>query len=145
MDGQPPPGFVVGPDSHLQFDPDEQVRHVVRLIFEQFVTLGSLSGLLRHLRRHHIPLPFRPISGPDKGQLHWHAPQRETLRQILRRPAYAGAYTWGRRAVDPTRVVPERRGTGRMERAAAGLRRVPPPTIIPRIYPGINMKTMFAA
>jgi DNA invertase Pin-like site-specific DNA recombinase len=115
---QPPPGYVVGPDSRLQFDPDEQARQVIQGIFEQFVVVGSLTGLLRHLRRHHRALPFRPISGPEKGQLHWHAPQRETLRQILRRPAYAGVYTWGRRAADPTRVVPQRRGTGRRERAA---------------------------
>ncbi|MBV8430409.1 MAG: recombinase family protein [Solirubrobacterales bacterium] len=114
--GQPPPGYVVGPDAKLQLDPDEQVRHVITLIFEQFLALGSLSGLLRHLRRHHLQMPFRPASGPDAGQLQWHAPQRETLRQILRRPAYAGAYTWGRRAVDPTRAQPGRRGTGRSER-----------------------------
>lgn len=115
---QPPPGYVVGPDSRLQFDPDEQARHVIHWIFEQFVAVGSLTGLLRHLRRNHMALPFRPISGPEKGQLHWHAPQRETLRQILRRPAYAGAYTWGRRAADPTRAVPQHRGTGRRELAA---------------------------
>lgn len=115
---QPPPGYVVGPDSHLQFDPDEQARQVIHGIFDQFSAVGSLSGLLRHLRRHQIALPFRPISGPENGQLQWHAPQRETLRQILRRPAYAGAYTWGRRAVDPTRVVPQHRGIGRREHAA---------------------------
>ena len=102
----------------MQHDPDEQVRQVIHLIFQQFVVLGSVSGLVRYLRRHHIAVPFRPISGPQRGELHWHAAQRETLRQILRRPAYAGAYTWGRRSVDPTRAVPQRRGTGRSERAA---------------------------
>jgi DNA invertase Pin-like site-specific DNA recombinase len=115
--GQPPPGFIVGPDSKLQFDPDEQARHVVRSIFEQFVALGSLSGLLRHLRAHHIQLPFRPAYGPDEGQLQWRTPHRERLRQILRHPAYAGAYTWGRRPVDPARARPGRRGIGRIERA----------------------------
>jgi hypothetical protein len=116
--GQPPPGFVVGADSKLQFDPDEQVQQVIRLIFDQFVTLGSLSGLLRHLRANHIQLPLRPGYGPDKGQLQWRTPKRERLRQILRHPAYAGAHTWGRRAVDPTRARPGQRGTGRIERAA---------------------------
>jgi DNA invertase Pin-like site-specific DNA recombinase len=114
--GQPPPGFVIGPDGKLQFDPDEQVRQVLRSIFEQFAALNSLSGVLRHLRANHIRLPFRPAYGPDEGQLQWHAPHRETLRQILRRPAYAGAYTWGRRAIDPTRARPGRRGSGRSER-----------------------------
>ena len=115
--GQPPPGFVVGPDSKLQFDPDEQVQDVIRLIFEQFITRGSLSGLLRYLRGNRIQLPFRPSYGPDKGQLQWRNPHRERLRQILRHPAYAGAHTWGRRAVDPARARPGRRGTGRIARA----------------------------
>ena len=54
-------------------------------------------------------------SGPNRGQLHWHRPHRETLRSLLRRPAYAGAYTWGRHAFDPRRQVPGRRGCGRVE------------------------------
>jgi len=114
--GQVPPGYVIGPDSKLQFDPDEQVQSVIRLILDQFAGLGSLSGLLRHLRQHHIELPYRVPAGPNRGQLHWHRPHRETLRNLVRRPAYAGAYTWGRRALDPRRQVPGHRGRGRVER-----------------------------
>jgi hypothetical protein len=114
--GQPPPGYVIGPDRKLQFDPDEQVQHVIRLILEQFACLGSVSGVLRHLRQQQIQLPFRPLSGPQRGQLHWHRPHRETLRLLLRRPAYAGVYTWGLHAIDPRRVVPGQRGSARVER-----------------------------
>jgi len=114
--GQPPPGYVLGPDGRLQFDPDEQVQHVIRLVLEQFAVLGSVSALLRYLRQQQLQLPFRPNSGPQCGQLHWHPPQRETLRLLLRRPAYAGVYTWGRYAVDPRRAVPGQRGSGRVER-----------------------------
>lgn len=114
--GQPPPGYVIGPDYKLQFDADEQVQHVVRLILEQFACRGSVSAVLRYLRDQQIQLPFRPLSGPQRGQLYWHRPQRETLRQLLRRPAYAGAYTWGRRSVDPCRAVPGQRGSARIER-----------------------------
>ena len=113
--GQLPPGYVIGPDSKLQFDPDEQVQSVIRLIFDQFACLGSLSGLLRYLRQQHIELPYRVPSGPQRGQLLWHQPHRETLRSLLRRPAYAGVYTWGRRPVDPRRQVSGRRGCGRVE------------------------------
>lgn len=113
--GQLPPGYVIGPDSKLQFDPDQQVQSVIRLIFDQFACLGSLSGLLRYLRLQHIELPYRVPSGPQRGQLLWHQPHRETLRSLLRRPAYAGAFTWGRRPVDPRRQVPGRRGCGRVE------------------------------
>jgi len=116
--GQPPPGYVIGPDHKLQFDPDEQVQHVVRLILEQFACLGSVSAVLAYLRQHQIDLPFRPQSGPQRGQLFWHRPHRETLRLLLRRPAYAGVYTWGRHAVDPRRRVPGQRGSARMERDA---------------------------
>jgi DNA invertase Pin-like site-specific DNA recombinase len=116
--GQTPPGYVIGPDSKLQFDPDEQVQNVIRLILDQFAGLGSLSGLLRYLRQHHIELPYRVPAGPNRGQLLWHRPHRETLRNLVRRPAYAGAYTWGRRALDSKRQVPGHRGRGRVERPA---------------------------
>jgi len=115
--GQPPPGYVIAPGGKLQFDPDEQVQHTLRLILEQFAVLGSVSRLARYLRQHHIDIPFRPLGGPERGQLQWHTPHRETLRLLLRRPAYAGAYTWGRHATDPRRVQPGRRGSGRTERA----------------------------
>jgi DNA invertase Pin-like site-specific DNA recombinase len=114
--GQPPPGYVVGPDRKLQFDPDEQVRKVLRLVLEQFAALGSISGVLRYLRQQGILLPWRPVSGPERGQLHWRRPHRETLRQLVRNPAYAGAYTWGRYATDARRVRPGRRGSGRVRR-----------------------------
>jgi DNA invertase Pin-like site-specific DNA recombinase len=114
--GQPPPGYVVGPTAKLQFDPDEQAQHVIRLVLEQFATRGSISSVLRYLNQHRLELPFRPISGPQKGQLQWHKPQRDTLRLLLRRPAYAGVYTWGRYAVDPRRAQAGQRGRGRVER-----------------------------
>jgi DNA invertase Pin-like site-specific DNA recombinase len=114
--GQPPPGYVVGPASKLQFDPDEQVQGAVRLVLEQFAVLGSISALLRYLRQHGIQLPFRSAGGPERGQVRWHTPHRETLRQLVRNPAYAGAYTWGRYTTDPRRVQPGRRGSGRIRR-----------------------------
>jgi DNA invertase Pin-like site-specific DNA recombinase len=114
--GQPPPGYVVGPAGKLQSDPDEQVRQVIGLILEQFAAQGSVSGVPRYLRCHQTQVPFRPLSGPQKGQLHWRRPHRETLRNLLRHPAYAGAYTWGRRAVGPRRAGPGPRGHARVQR-----------------------------
>lgn len=114
--GQPPPGYVVGADRKLQLDPDEQAQQITRLVLEQFAALGSVSGLARHLRKQGIELPWRPISGPNRGVLQWRRPHRETLRQLVRNPAYAGVYTWGRYAVDPRRALPGRRGSGRVRR-----------------------------
>jgi DNA invertase Pin-like site-specific DNA recombinase len=116
--GQPPPGYVVGPDGKLQFDPDEQAQQVVRSVLERFAAVGSISGVLRHMRQHGIQVPWRPIGGPGRGQLQWRPPCREPLRLLIRNPAYAGAYTWGRFATDPRRARPGRRGSGRTRRAA---------------------------
>lgn len=109
--GATPMGYVLGADRKLAFDPDEQVRHAVGQVFEQFERLGSVSALLRHFRDHDLRLPFR---GPAAGAIAWRRPHRETIRNLLRHPAYAGAFTWGRRRTDPQRAVAGRRGTGRV-------------------------------
>jgi hypothetical protein len=70
---------------------------------------------LRYLARHKLQLPVRSHRRETKGQLQWRRPHRETLRDLLRHPAYAGIYTWGRRKTDPRRALPSRRGTGRKE------------------------------
>jgi hypothetical protein len=106
-------GYVRVPGGGLAFDPDEQAQAVVHLIFDQFDRQGSLHGLLRYLVRHGIRLPVRPHFGPNRGQLEWHRPNRETLQNLLHHPVYAGYYRHGHRAMDPRRQVPGRPGTGR--------------------------------
>jgi DNA invertase Pin-like site-specific DNA recombinase len=105
-------GYVRVSDG-LAFDPDEQAQAVVRLLFDQFDRQGSIHGLLRYLVHHGLRLPVRPHFGPNRGQLEWHRPNRETLMNLLHHPVYAGYYRHGHRALDPRRVVPGRPGTGR--------------------------------
>jgi len=112
--GATPMGYVLGENRKLAFDPDEQVQHAVRRVFEQFERLGSISALLRHFHDHGLRLPVREHAGAAKGKIDWRRPHRETVRNLLRHPAHAGAFTWGRRRVDPQRVVAGRRGTGRV-------------------------------
>jgi DNA invertase Pin-like site-specific DNA recombinase len=107
-----PMGYVRVRDG-LALDPDEQARAVVRLIFDQFDRQGSLHGLLRYLAHHGIRLPVRPHAGPNRGQLEWHRPNRETLLNLLHHPVYAGYYRHGYRAIDPRRQSPGRPSTGR--------------------------------
>jgi DNA invertase Pin-like site-specific DNA recombinase len=107
-----PMGYVRVRDG-LALDPDEQAQAVVRLLFDQFDRQGSLHGLLRYLVRHGIRLPVRPHGGPNRGQLEWRRPNRETLQNLLHHPVYAGYYRHGHRAVDPRRQAPGRPGTGR--------------------------------
>jgi DNA invertase Pin-like site-specific DNA recombinase len=106
-------GYVRVPGGGLALDPDEQAQHVVHLVFDQFDRQGTLHGLLRYLVHHGIRLPIRPHSGPDRGKLEWHRPNRETLQNLLHHPVYAGYYRHGHRALDPRHKVPGRPGTGR--------------------------------
>ena len=112
----PPIGYVRGPTGAWEHDPDEQVRAVVRLIFDQFDREATLHGLLRYLVHHGIRLPVRPAGGPNKGRLEWHRPSRATLSNLLRNPTYAGAYRYGHRPTDSRKKQPGRPSTGRLIR-----------------------------
>ena len=109
-----PIGYARVPGGGLMLDPDEQARAVVRLLFDKFDELGTVSALLRYLVRHGIRLGFRPHFGPHKGELVWRRPNRTTLNFLLHHPIYAGAYSHGRRPTDPRRKVPGRPATGRV-------------------------------
>jgi DNA invertase Pin-like site-specific DNA recombinase len=98
-----PLGYVRCPSGEVTFDPDEQVQHVVRLVFRKFEELGSLNALLRYLVAHEIRLGIRVREGPAKGELEWRRPNRMTLQNLLKNPIYAGAYAYGRRQVDRRR------------------------------------------
>jgi DNA invertase Pin-like site-specific DNA recombinase len=109
-----PSGYVWDRDGAIQFDPDEQVQAVVRLIFAQFEELGTLGGLLRSLARHDIRLGVRVREGPGKGQLVWRRPNRATLQNLLKHPLYAGAYVYGRRQIDRRRYQSDHPQSGRV-------------------------------
>ncbi len=111
-----PVGYVRRPSGEAAFDPDEQAQHVVRLIFAAFARLGTLNAVLRYLVEHEIQLPVRARTGPAKGDLEWRRPTRETLQNMLRNPAYAGYYAYGRRQTEPRRKIPGRPDTGRVVR-----------------------------
>jgi DNA invertase Pin-like site-specific DNA recombinase len=112
-----PIGYVHDASGDIVYDPDEQVQHVVRLIFRKFEDLGTLHALLRYLVQHGIQLGVRVREGPAKGTLEWRRPNRMTLQNLLKHPLYAGAYASGRRQVDPRKKQPGRPCTGRVTRA----------------------------
>ena len=109
-----PIGYVRNASGEMVLDPDEQAQSVVRLIFDKFQELDSLNALLQYLVHHKIRLGFRPHHGPNRGQLEWRRPNRPTLQNILHHPIYTGAYSYGRRPVDPRRKIPGRPSTGRI-------------------------------
>lgn len=96
-----PMGYVILPNGQVAFDPDEQARSVLKIVFDKFDEIGSIYGLMHDLVRHRVTLPVRVRSGAKKGELAWSRPTLSTLCQLLHHPIYAGAYAYGRRPCDP--------------------------------------------
>jgi DNA invertase Pin-like site-specific DNA recombinase len=91
-----PSGYMRRPGGEVVLDPDEQVQHVVRLIFRKFEELGTLHALLRYLVAQQVQVGVRVREGPTRGDLEWRRPNRLTLQNLLKNPIYAGAYAYGR-------------------------------------------------
>lgn len=113
-----PVGYVRRPSGEVVLDPDEQARHVVRLVFSAFRRLSTLNGVLRYLVDQQVQLPVRVHAGPSKGEIEWRRPTRETLQITLHNPVYAGYCAYGRRQAEPRRKVPGRPSTGRVVKDA---------------------------
>jgi DNA invertase Pin-like site-specific DNA recombinase len=96
-----PIGYVKTSAGQLELDPDEEVRAIVRLVFDKFAELGSLGALWRYLLQQRVRLGVRLARGPRRGQLEWQRPRSSTLRQMLHHPTYAGAYVYGRSISGP--------------------------------------------
>lgn len=98
-----PAGYVRRASGEVALDPDEQVRAVVRLVFDLFDQLGTVHAVLRFLVEHRVQIGMRERSGPGKGEVVWRAPHQQGLYNMLRNPAYAGIYAYGRSRTDPAR------------------------------------------
>ena len=107
-----PTGLVRTEQGRVEFDPDEQIQRVIRLVFSTFAELGSAMKTLHSFKTHHILVPRHQTSGLRKGELLWKEPTEAILVEILHNPAYAGAFVYGRRPTDPLRRRRGHRGSG---------------------------------
>jgi DNA invertase Pin-like site-specific DNA recombinase len=109
-----PTGFARRPSGEVVPDPDGQVRSVVRLVSGLFERLGTVGAVLAFLADNHIRLGIRLREGPERGELAWRRPCRAVVANMLRNPAYAGIYAYGRSTLDPRRRQAGRPFTGRV-------------------------------
>ncbi len=96
-----PTGLVRLEDGRVAKDPDRQVQHAITLVLERFAHLGSCQQVLRSLRADHVQLPRRQTGGPRGGAIIWKPPTDHAVYEIVRNPAYAGAFVYGRHAPPP--------------------------------------------
>lgn len=109
-----PTGLMRQSDGTVIKDPDEQVRHVIELLFSKFEELGSCQKVLRYMKQESILLPRHQTSGLHEGEMLWKSPSEAAIYDILRNPGYAGAFAYGRKQSDPTRRIPGHPSTGRI-------------------------------
>jgi len=98
-----PAGLVRDPSGQIVKDPNLEIQSRLELVFDTFLKLKSASKVLRFFKDHDLTIPRKD----RQGDIHWRAPTENSICSILKHPAYAGAYVYGR-----TRYVP-RPGTGK--------------------------------
>jgi len=95
-------------------DPDESIQQRIHLVFEKFRELRSIRQVMLYFLRNGLQLPRKQTSGLYAGQVLWKDPSSAALGSILKNPAYAGAFAYGRRQAVATRKIPGRPATGRI-------------------------------
>ena len=104
-----PIGLVRDSSGKVVKDPHRDVQERLALVFSLFLEKQSASKVLHYFNEHHLLLP-----GRDRfGDIVWKSPSVAAIIGILKRPAYAGAFVYGRSRTthDPaghthTRILP---------------------------------------
>ena len=91
-----PVGFCYDEENNIVLDPDEEVRSVIRLIFETFKETGSAYAVMQSFGRRNLNFPKRAYGGVWKGKLIWGRLTYMRVVNILKNPSYAGTYVYGR-------------------------------------------------
>lgn len=88
-----PPGYQFDEDGRIVKSPDEQVGHLLGLVFSKVFEIGSVAGLLRYLQEEGLKFPRKATF--DRG-VRWVRPYYRALYGTLTNPIYTGAYVYGR-------------------------------------------------
>jgi DNA invertase Pin-like site-specific DNA recombinase len=87
-----PVGLIRDALERVHKDPNQEIQERLDLIFTTFLRLRSASKVLGFLNAHDLGIPRR-----DRfGDITWKKPTGAAILQILKNPAYAGAFVYGR-------------------------------------------------
>lgn len=114
-----PTGYVRTETGDVMIDPDQSIRSRVELVFTKFAELGSGNQVLRYLAANQLKLPRRQTSGLYAHEVIWKPPTLWAIHSILKNPAYAGAFAYGRRQTVPSKQVPGYPAAGRIRQEQA--------------------------
>lgn len=87
-----PTGLVRRDDGVVEKHPDQEVRDRIALVFNTLLELKSLAKVVGHFHDQHLTVPRL-----DRfGAIQWKRPTTASLGSMVKNPAYAGAFVYGR-------------------------------------------------
>ncbi|MDX9955824.1 MAG: recombinase family protein [Anaerolineae bacterium] len=87
-----PVGLVRDANDQVRKDPNQEIQARITLIFTTFLRLKSASKVLHFFNEQELLLPRR-----DRfGDVIWKKPRVAAILAVLKNPAYAGAFVYGR-------------------------------------------------
>jgi DNA invertase Pin-like site-specific DNA recombinase len=97
-----PAGLVRDAVGQVTKDANREVQDRLQLVFTTFLHVRSACKTLQFFQKHELLLPRR-----DRfGDLNWKSPTVASILSILKNPAYAGAFVYGRSRVIMTGPLP---------------------------------------
>ena len=97
-----PVGLERLPTGRVVQDPNREVQDRIALVFATFLERHSASKVLEHFTSHALRLPRR-----DRfGEVAWKTPAISAILAMLKNPAYAGAFVYGRSRTTTTGPAP---------------------------------------
>jgi DNA invertase Pin-like site-specific DNA recombinase len=91
-----PVGLVYDDEGRTVLDPDDEVRHAIQLLFTTFRETGSAYGVVHKFAKMGLKFPKRAYGGAWNGKLVWGRMTDSRVLGVLKNPAYAGVYVFGR-------------------------------------------------
>lgn len=98
-----PVGYVWLRDTGLAMDADRRIQEAIHSVFRLFDRFGSARQVLLHMRAEKLQFP-RPVDGKDMKSIAWREPVYRNIITVLQNPFYAGAYAYGKSAVQTSIV-----------------------------------------
>lgn len=92
-----PIGYERLPNGQVLKTADQQVQQAIEQIFRSFRQQGSVRGVLRQMKRLGLLMPRQARNELGQPIIRWEKPSYQAIYQVLKLPAYAGAYTYGKR------------------------------------------------
>jgi DNA invertase Pin-like site-specific DNA recombinase len=87
-----PTGLVRLDEGHVVLHPDQEVRDRLTLVFDTLLEKKSLAKVVRHFLKQDLRIPRR-----DRfGEIVWKRPTVANVGSMVKNPAYAGAFVYGR-------------------------------------------------